>query len=601
MKIISKYLVFVLALCIFHNVYAQDGDAVFNKIIHEYTLNEDGSSEYREYKEVKLLSHMSFHRLYGETFIVFDPEFQEIVINEAYTIMKDGSKVLVPDNAFNEVLPRSASHASPYNKLRELVITHTGLEVGATVYLDYTLKTKSGFMKTFMGEEVIKDIVPIQEKKVVVRIPANQELHYKVLNLRTSAEISQEKDMKVYTFIFRSLSAYSREWGIDYELLPRLFFSTAKDLNRAYFPFVAQPAFRYQANASMEAAAKKIKAESENELTVALAIQRMVVDEIGTWNLPLEYTGFKCRTAEEVWKSNAGTPIEKTVLLATLLMQAGLGAVPVAIIPDKYYDQKVGSLYIFEGFAVQVKAGHDMPFYLSATRKSSQDLAFSQAGKKFLILDGAIESLRTFESKADMAQIIYHGDLSLDETNKLSGKVKIKLTAAANPYFSFLLDTSFAKRYAGGATDVNLLTLEKKESIFDLTVEKENAVEQYGNYFFMNIPSSGSGISSWGFSYIETGRQSPIKLKELIHEQYHFMIDLTDGVDLISAPVDINIDNAIGMLKISLRQEGNKVMVTREIELKKTLVQYNEFDAFNELWKAWMNTAFQKIVLKKAE
>lgn len=601
MKTISKYILIVLSIFVYQNISAQEGDAVFNKVVHEYTLHDDGSSEYRAYKEVKLLSHMSFHRLYGETFIIFDPEYQEIEINTAYTIMADGQKVVVPENAFNEVLPRAAAHAAPYNKLRELVITHTGLEVGATIYLDYTLKTKAGYMQTFMGEEVIKDIVPVKEKQIIIRVPAEQELHYKMLNLRTAAEISQEKDAKIYTFTFRRLSAYTREWGTDYELLPRLFFSTARDLERAYFPFVAQAAFTYQSNPSMEAAAKKLKEEKEDELKTALAIQKLVVNDIGTWNLDLKYTGFKCRTPEQVWKSNAGTPLEKTVLLATLLMKAGLSAVPMAIIPEKYYDRKVGSLYMFKDFAVQVKVGPGERIYLSATNISSQDLGISLSGKKFLILDAAIESLKTYESGTKAAEIIYHGNFINDENEKLTGNLNITLKGAANPFFSLSLDTAYAKRYAGGTQNVKLHNLELNESIFDLEIVKRDVFDKYGDYVFMELPASRSGISSWGFTYIETGRQTPVKLQELIREQYHYVIQLPAGYKLISPAVDITVDNAIGKLSISLRQEGNTVYSTREIELKKDLIQFNEFGAFNELWKAWMNPSLKKIVFKKAE
>ena len=112
MKTISTYLSFLVFLFLFQvTISAEEGDAVYKKIVHEYTLNPDGSNEYREYKEIKLLSHLSFHRMYGETFIIFDPAYQELEINEAYTIMADGQRVDVPDNAFNEVLPRAASHA----------------------------------------------------------------------------------------------------------------------------------------------------------------------------------------------------------------------------------------------------------------------------------------------------------------------------------------------------------------------------------------------------------------------------------------------------------------------------------------------------------
>jgi len=598
MKTISKYLLLILAFCFVQNVFAQDGDAVFNNIIHEYTLNEDGSTEYREYKEVKLLSHMSFHRLYGESFIVFDPKYQEIIINEAYTIMKDGQKVVVPDNAFNEVLPRAAAHSAPYNRLRELVITHTGLEVGATIFLDYTLKTKAGFVQSFMGEELIKDIVPIKEKKVIFRIPADQELKYKMLNLRTSAELTQEKKMKVYTFTFSGLSAYTNEWGSDYELLPRLFFSTSKDLARAYFPFVSQPAFTYQANQAMEAAVKKLKDDREDELKTILAIQKMVVDEIGSWNLSLQYTGFKCRSPEEVWNSNAGTRLEKTVLLATLLLKAGYSAVPVAIIPDKYYDKSVGSLYIFKGFAVQVKLGSGERIYLSATSRSSQDLAQGHPGSKYLILDGAIESLKTVKSVQTMAEIIYHGNLELDEGNKLKGNLLVKLTGSSNPYFSLNLDSAYAKKYGSGTKSVTLKTLNKKESIFDLEIDK-SVSEQYGDYIFMDIPACPTGINSWGFTYIEAGRQNPIRIKEVTFEQYHYQIELPEGTKLVSPEVYINLVNSIGKVEISLRQEGNTIYSTREIELKKDIIQYTEFDDFNKLWKAWMNPSLKKIIVKK--
>lgn len=598
MKKISNYIALLLILFLSCPAHAQEGDAVYNKIHKEYTLHGDGSYDYRELKEIKLLSHMSFHRLYGETFIVFDPEYQEIVINEAFTIMRDGKKVVVPDNAFNEVLPHAARHAPPYNRLRELVITHTGLEVGATIYLDYTLKTKAGFMQTFMGEEYIKDIIPIKEKKIVIRVPADLELHYKVLNIRAGAEITEENGMNVYTFTFRDLSENIYFWGTDHELEPVLFFSAAKNLERAYFPFVAQKAFTYPADESMKKAAKTLKDDAADDLKAVLDIQRMVVNDIGTWDIPLEYTGFTCRSPVETWQSNAGTPLEKTLLLATLLQNAGFRAEPVAIIPDKYYDKNVGSLFIIEDFGVKVNMAND-PIYISATSTSSQDLGISEKGKLFLVLDGAIESLKTYEEKIVPAGITYNGNFFLGKENNLSGNLFIKITGSANPYFSLSLDSAYAKRYGFSVKEADIKTLGKLESIFDLTIEKKDALNYFGDYAFMEIPDSRAGISSWGFDYIEKDRNTPVKLPEAIQEEYHYIIDVPDGLELISPAADIDVDNAVGHVKISLRQEKNKVFVNREIRLKKELVQYSEFDAFNSIWDAWLNASFRKLAFKK--
>jgi Ca2+-binding EF-hand superfamily protein len=51
MKSITIYISLLLSIMILHNAYSQEaGDAVFNKLLSEYTLNDDGSISYHEYK-----------------------------------------------------------------------------------------------------------------------------------------------------------------------------------------------------------------------------------------------------------------------------------------------------------------------------------------------------------------------------------------------------------------------------------------------------------------------------------------------------------------------------------------------------------------------
>ena len=69
---------------------AQEYEATYHLISRSYTLNEDGSMDYRYRKELQLFTTASFDK-YGETFIVYNPEYQTLTINEAYTVRKDGS------------------------------------------------------------------------------------------------------------------------------------------------------------------------------------------------------------------------------------------------------------------------------------------------------------------------------------------------------------------------------------------------------------------------------------------------------------------------------------------------------------------------------
>ena len=82
--------IFPILLLILSNVmFAQEAkhDATFIEIVQEYTLNEDGSQDYHYYKKFELNTHFSFNRLYGETFIVYNPEHQELKIKTGTTIL----------------------------------------------------------------------------------------------------------------------------------------------------------------------------------------------------------------------------------------------------------------------------------------------------------------------------------------------------------------------------------------------------------------------------------------------------------------------------------------------------------------------------------
>ena len=137
MKTLSFYIgIFVFLLCA-SSVRAAS-EAEFRVLSKHYTLHADGSQELRVKKELTLYTHAAMNGLYGETFITYDPQYQELKIHESYTRQKDGTIVKTPDNAFVEVLPSSAKDAPAYNRLKEMVVVHTGLELGATIVLDYS-------------------------------------------------------------------------------------------------------------------------------------------------------------------------------------------------------------------------------------------------------------------------------------------------------------------------------------------------------------------------------------------------------------------------------------------------------------------------------
>jgi len=232
---------------------------------------------------VKVISYYAFNRQQGETFIVYNPEYQELKINDCYTIMADGKKVEAPENAFNEVLPRFASHVPQYNHMREMVVTHTGLERGATVFLDYTIHSNADFLPAFMNDIEIPHEADIKEMIVKVVVPEKKDFNYKTLNIRTSPQFEVVDGKKVYKWTFRNIKPSSWEGNIPQEKTPQIIYSSVKDLKRVYFSFVAQAAFSYQITPEMAKFAEEIANEEKDEIKIIRKIQDFVVNDMATF------------------------------------------------------------------------------------------------------------------------------------------------------------------------------------------------------------------------------------------------------------------------------------------------------------------------------
>ncbi|MBP5614431.1 MAG: DUF3857 domain-containing protein, partial [Bacteroidales bacterium] len=124
---------------------ATQPDAVYKLIRRSWKQLPDGSIEIRYRKELKLLRNRAItaYADKGETFIEYNPAFEELTINECYTIRPDGSKVVTPPNAFVKQLPSGCADCGRYNGIREMAIVHTALEYNCIIVLDYTLHRKS--------------------------------------------------------------------------------------------------------------------------------------------------------------------------------------------------------------------------------------------------------------------------------------------------------------------------------------------------------------------------------------------------------------------------------------------------------------------------
>lgn len=338
MKTLSIYIGILGMLLLAVLPVKAESEAEFRKLSKTYTLRADGSQELRVQKELTLFTHAAMNGLYGETFIVYDPEFQELTIHESYTRQKDGTVIKTPSNALVEVLPSSAANAPAYNHLKEMVVVHTGLELGATIYLDYSIVSKAGYLPELDVCCPVKELSPVKEFIFRLNVPARKSVRYELLNASAKPVIAQGNGMKSFIWTLKDVAprpyAYPSGRGnlglvqaVASGMMPVFVASTWPGYTEAVK--YLQKQFAVGNTSVVEGKVAELTQGLEGNpqaMRNAIANYMAGLYQLGHCNVSLQDAGYRLRPASEVITSAYGTQAELVNLDVTLQRAAGLEA-----------------------------------------------------------------------------------------------------------------------------------------------------------------------------------------------------------------------------------------------------------------------------------
>ena len=333
-------------------------EARFGKLSKTYTLHTDGSQELRVQKELTLYTHAAMNSLYGETFIVYDPQYQQLEIHDSYTRQKDGTLIRTPANAFVEVLPSAAANAPAYNRLKEMVVVHTGLELGATICLDYSIKSRAGYLPELDICCPVKELSPIAEFTFRIEVPEDKPLHYELLNASARPSETQKDGMKSVTWKLKdveprpySYPSLRSSLGIVQQaasgMMPVIVASTWPGYAEALKSLAQQftPGDRTVIEAKLTELKQAARKDS-TDLRNAIADYMNGLYRSNLCTVSLQEAGYRLRPASEVIRSAYGTQAELVNLDVALQQAAGLKAevAVCALRPSETDNRGMGSI-----------------------------------------------------------------------------------------------------------------------------------------------------------------------------------------------------------------------------------------------------------------
>lgn len=518
-------------------------DATLNSVVETYTLRPDGAIDYDCSKSTTYHTHYAFNSLFGETFVLYNPAYQKLKVNECYTIQKDGRRINAPANAFNEVLPSGAAKSADYNNLREMVITHTGLEQGATSNLSYTITGTPQGAPTLDIDRVIPVAgADIKEYKVVVNVPQGIKLNWSV----AGSTVKPVVNGNTYTWTFRNLAPYAGEGHapVNFTGVPRLSVTTAGSLEEALRPLTIETLDICRAPAEVlkdkNTPAEKIE-----------AVQKFIVNDIALGNVSPVLNGNAIRQCAAVMQSAYGTEAEKGAAMAKLLRAEGVDARVVVVFPKEVKAKSIAAVSKYLVYA-------DGKFY---------------GVKSTGVYDAAL--------RADRDEIY---DLSGELIKVEPAVVKIDLSAqlSLGQKEASIVSQSGSMEGASGA----------------VKIADAGKVADRAGYVVYTLPAPDKGVDAWGITTVLSKREgSCYEIEYPLEEKCEYTIELK-GLKALSPSKTTSFANAAGSVNLSIENRGDSVKVVRSIKLAKSVYTPSEYADLRKLLLEWQSNAFRTIVAK---
>ena len=542
----KRYILIIIAICAMSTVMAKapEKDAVYKLISESYTLNTDGSTEFRKRTELQIFTRMTFDH-FGETFITYNPDFQELIINEAYTIRKDGSKVETPQNAFNPMLPEGCTKCERLNGIRTMVVTHTALEYDAVIVLDYTIRSKNFFFQELLEKVDLQEEVPVEKYVVSVTSPDYKPAKF-VLNgkLSYTETESTDKGMKTTVMTFTNLPEYPTDEYIfpgDYKAVT---FYTMDEPHLIIGKIAQQNAMQKFSNQKITDFFMSRFTEEMTDMDKVLSVRDYIHDNIQTNHLDANVLNYMFASPQQVWESNCALPIEKNILLAGVLQSLGNDAQLAFMGNSLASDLKTV-------VRIQRNGATD---YISANEIEELSLDAFFAPATLIMQDGKIENVTAQPISVErVAEITLESGKLDDPVVKMEQKVE-------SPQMKYLLV------HGTGATEV---------SVSQLT----------GKYYEMTIDDGQYGTPIRSVN-IHNDRKYDVDTKES-SEKYGYTVKLPANACCLTKTSHKEITVEGAKLLIDVVVGGNTVMITRTLSLPKEGISAKSSKKFKAMMGEW--------------
>ncbi len=574
-----------------------------------FKLDRKGLVTHRFYEAMNYFTPYAIDT-YGDPHFTYNSRTQYIKTVKTRTFLPDGSIKFAKKNSFNPVLPSVLARAPGYADIKQLVVTHVGLERGATSELTLEIADKVKHRPYLWGEMSVQTDQPVGVYELTVSVPKGTTLHYACLGCEATPVKFDEKGQTIYRWQVKNVSARPWEGLHRHEAqshYPRIIFSTAPSWNAIRLLLLKR--FNEAQKVFSKALSGRIERLTEGKLDFFAKVRslyRFATRGIESIHWPLKDFDYEMRSAAQVYNSAYGHALDKALLLAAMLNKVGIEAT-LAFFSYEMTDKSVPSLLQFPHLFVLVS--HENRQYWLDPMSGKLCPENSHIVGKFLFDLRFAEPYVIFDNFFMEHGFRLFADLKLS-SKALQGSFALHLLGQYNVYSKKFIASSLdasqvlkgvASRF-GSVKNLKVQWWNPEKSTFSFDAKNKIPTANKEGYFFLRLPLLKSAYSLKKLQLFRQKRVTPLLLSHPIAE--HSFIKLTfpkKGIKIITLPRSFEMKNRVGKLiyKVNYDVKKKKLIWERIFTISKAKISPKDYSLFRELYLAYMNPHQTRLLLKK--
>ncbi len=581
-----------------------DADAIILRWEQHWTINDDGSTSYREHKWTKLLNSRPI-RSTADPRLDYCKGEDELIIHTAQTILPNGEILPVPDYSFNIAAPDDVAGWPAYANWEQTVVSFSGIEPNATLELDYEIKTKAGALAWMFGDIRLDDQYPVVTRVVSVTLSPQYAFNHRSINHNEDwiPVIQKDGDKNVYTWTLGPLAGDPHEpqsppW---YERSPGLQWSCSPDASRwasnllKAVTTAAEPSTRLKKFATKALDSETNPTEMVKKLSSKMKNRFNLIDSYKT------YRSFSCRNAETVLNSNYGNPLEAGALYLALFRSLGMEAVPYVAVDTDLWSDGYPSDKSFAGLVIAVTV-NGVPIYIHPTAGVVETTG--TWGGHTLLRTQKEDGIK-FVNRGEISpsQLSLTGTIDIDDNGNAEGNLLLSLTGRFFDPAS-LKTTAAQKKFIESSvnrfsdqlqvTSFNLENLSAENLRATIAVKTEDGLLKLDNTYLLEIPATKLVLHEFPLPLNRSYRTAPVRTNGAFNGNVDITLKLPDKWSIKAHPTTLKTtEGPWGKIIQSAKIENRNLRLNRSIKLSTDTVSPQDFtiirDVLNRL-KANDNT-----------